>query len=125
MTVPILGGKPLKFPTPATLAKEMNKYFKDTPKEEWTVTGLCLAMGTTRETLDDYQVRDTYKGIVKQAKLMVENSYELSLRKNGRAGDKFALKNFGWSDKQEQQITGKDGADLLPVIQVMSVKTKD
>jgi hypothetical protein len=79
----------------------LNSYFGNTPKEEWTITGVCLYCGMHKDTFYEYCKRDDYKDIFNRARLMVENSYELSLRKNGRAGDIFALKNFGWSDKQE------------------------
>ena len=32
--------------------------------------------------------------------------YEKSLRKDGKTGDIFALKNFGWRDKQEHEHSG-------------------
>ena len=110
MTKPIVGGRPLKFETPQDLIDAINKYFESTPREEWTVTGLCLAIGTSKGVFNEYQEREGYKEIVAEAKLMVENSYEISLRKNGRSGDIFALKNFGWKDKQEVDHTsnGKD-----------------
>lgn len=101
MTKPILGGKPLKFETPADLIRVMSKYFEDTDCGEWTVTGLALSMGTSRQLLNDYEARPEYKHIVKEAKSYVEESYEKSLRKHGRSGDIFALKNFGWKDKTE------------------------
>lgn len=113
MTKPIVGGKPLKFPTPEDLAKAINEYLEKTPTEEMTVTGLCLSMGTSRVVLDDYMQRDGYKDIVKQAKLIVENSYELSLRKHGRSGDIFALKNFGWKDKSELDVKDVSIVDAL------------
>lgn len=100
-------GRPLKFDTPEKLREAINKYFQETEHMEYTVTGLALAIGTTRETLDDYQQREGYKEIVKEAKLIVENSYELSLRRNSKVGDIFALKNFGWKDKREVEHMGK------------------
>ena len=106
MTVPIVGGRPLKFETPEKLSKAINEYFNRTDVEKLTVTGLALSIGTSKQVLDDYSKRDGYKEIVSQAKLYIENSYELSLRANGRAGDIFALKNFGWKDKQETEISG-------------------
>ena len=36
---------------------------------------------------------------------MIENSYELDLKKHGRTGTIFALKNFDWKDKQETDLT--------------------
>ena len=95
-------GRPLLFETPEDLKKAIEDYLNSTAIEEWTLTGLCMAMGTSRDVLDDYKERGQgYKEIIKSAKMMIENSYELSLRKSGRTGDIFALKNFGWVDKME------------------------
>ena len=38
----------------------------------------------------------------------MQESYEKSLRKNGRTGDIFALKNFGWTDRQEIESENKN-----------------
>ena len=65
---------------------------------------MCLYLGLTKETFYEYVKREEYKDILNRARLIVENSYEMSLRENGRTGDIFALKNFGWVDKQEQEI---------------------
>lgn len=105
MTVPVLGGKPLKFETPEILQQAVDKYFAETPQEQWTITGLALALGTDRGTLCNYGRRDEYANSIKIARLKVENAYELSLRKNGRTGDIFALKNFGWRDQGNIDIT--------------------
>lgn len=94
-------GRPLLIKTEKELQNRINKYFSETPEEQITITGLCLSIGLTKETFYEYAKRDEYKDIINQARLIVENSYEISLRKNGRTGDIFALKNFGWKDKQE------------------------
>lgn len=98
-------GRPLKYATVADLQAVIDYYFYTTKQDEWTVTGLALAIGG-KQLLDDYQKRPGYREAVWKAKLMVENSYEIALRKNGRAGEIFALKNFGWSDKQEVEHSG-------------------
>jgi hypothetical protein len=95
-----LGGRPLKFDTPEELLCVLEEYFNKTPIDEWTVTGLALNVGS-KQLLDDYQKREGYKNIVEEAKLIVENKYEIDLKKHGRAGTMFALKNFGWTDRQE------------------------
>jgi len=69
--------------------------------------GLALCVGS-KQLLQDYEKRPGYSDIVRKAKLLNENSYELSLRKDGGAHNIFALKNFGWSDKLEQEISSKD-----------------
>ena len=97
------GGRPPKWNTPEELQADIDKYFEDCKesKEPLTITGLALALDTTRETLMDYQNNDVFSYTVKKAKLRIENAYEKRLIANGRAGDIFALKNFGWKDKQE------------------------
>lgn len=98
-------GRPLKIETPEQMVKILNDYFENTDENKITITGLCLALGLDKSTFYDYEKREGYKEIVNRARLIVENSYEISLRENGRTGDIFALKNFGWVDKQEQEIT--------------------
>jgi len=94
-------GRPLKWETPELLQQDIDKYFNNTPMEDWTITGLALALDTDRVTLINYQKRDAYFNTIRRAKLLVENSYELDLKHKGGIGNIFALKNFGWSDKQE------------------------
>lgn len=105
-------GKPRKWQNKEDLVNDINKYFTSTPFEQWSVTGLALTLGTSKQLLIDYQKRPEYKSIIDEAKLMVEHSYELSLRKNGRTGDIFALKNFDWKDKTETDLT-TNGKDLI------------
>ena len=109
------GGRPLKFKTPEELQEKIDVYFEETKKEEWTITGLALALDTYRSVLCDYETLDNrkeYSNTIKKAKLKVEYSYELDLKKSGRTGTIFALKNFNWKDRQE--LTGKDGESLIP-----------
>lgn len=105
MTVPIWGGKPLKFKTPDDLAKVIGEYFENTPREEWAVTGVSLAVGS-KQLLNDYEARPDYKHLVQRAKLMVENKYELALNgSSNAAGPIFALKNMGWRDQQYSEVS--------------------
>ena len=97
-------GRPLKW-TVSKLIEAIEKYFDETTIMEYTLTGLVLAIGSSKQVVNDYEKRKEFRDIIKRAKLMIENSYELSLRKHGRSGDIFALKNFGWKDKQELEHT--------------------
>ena len=47
-----------------------------------------------------------FEHIINMARLRVENHYELDLRHKGSTGSIFALKNFGWKGKTEQEISG-------------------
>ena len=72
-----------------------------------TITGLAIACGTTRKLLCEYEKKEKFKDVIQQAKAFVENSYELSLRKYGRSGDIFGLKNFGWKDEFTENVNAK------------------
>jgi len=51
---------------------------------------------------------------IKKGLERVESSYELDLKKHGRSGTIFALKNFDWKDKNETDIT--TGGQPLPAL---------
>ncbi len=72
-----------------------------------TLTGLILALGlSSRESLDNYLKYPEFVDSVKRAKLLVECEYENRLVTSSNAtGSIFALKNFGWKDKQEVDTT--------------------
>lgn len=111
-----------------TSAKEMelviNKYFADTPEDMVTLSGLCIALGIQKSTLYHYANMEPFQEIVNMARLCIEHSYEMSLRKNGRTGDIFALKNFGWSDKQDVDINASV-EDSTVVVKVVSPTNED
>jgi len=94
-------GRPLKFQSVEELEVNINKYFKETLETEWTWTGLALFLGCTKETLKSYSEKPDFIRPLKNALLKVENGYEKDLKKYGKSGSIFALKNFDWKDKQE------------------------
>lgn len=100
-------GRPLKFATPEEFTAKANEYFANTPKEEWIITGLAVYLDTSRETLMNYQKRDAFFDAVKKAKDMIESSYEIDLKKKGNSGSIFGLKNFGWVDRVDHDLTSK------------------
>jgi len=104
-------GRPLKFKSVEELQEKIDAYFNTTPKDEWTITGLAIALDTFRKVLMDYESgkydeedRD-FSNTIKKAKHIVENGYEIDLKKHGRSGTIFALKNFDWKDKTETDVT--------------------
>lgn len=99
-------GRPLKFETVDILQSKIDDYFNTTKEEEWTITGLALHLDTDRLTLIHYEERPEFVNAVKKAKMKVENGYEKDLKKHGRSGTIFALKNFDWTDKTEVKHEG-------------------
>lgn len=117
-------GRPLKFKTEQELSEKITDYFSNTPKEEWTITGLAIALDTFRSVLCDYEEKDEFSNTVKKAKQRVENSYELDLKKHGRSGTIFALKNFDWKDKNETDIMS-GGEKIIPIYGGVSKHNSD
>jgi len=97
--------RPLKY-TVEQVKEVIDKYFRETPKNEQTVTGLALIFGS-KQLLIDYENRSEYTDIIRNAKLRIENIYEQALRSQYTTGAIFALKNFGWKDKIETEHSGE------------------
>lgn len=82
-----------------------------------TITGLALALGfESRQSMYDYEKKETFSYTIKRARLEIENSYEQDIRNPDLTptGAIFALKNFGWSDKQEviNKTINEDGEEV-------------
>lgn len=103
------------------LKEKVSNYFIhcDNTEEPYTVTGLCLFLGVSRQTLINYEnenrtfinmsedeIRE-FVDTVKMAKLRIENYAERQLfNAKNPAGIIFNLKNnFNWVDKQEISST--------------------
>jgi predicted transcriptional regulator len=103
------GGRPLKYKTAKELQKAVDEYFEsDLPKG---ISNLALALGfEDRQSLYDYEKRPAFSCIIKKARLRVEANYEslLPYTNVSTTGIIFALKNMGWSEKQEIKISGGD-----------------
>lgn len=107
-------GQPLKWQSVDILQKQIDDYFAecDSSEKPYTITGLALALDTTRKTLIEYEDRPDYVNAIKRAKTKVENYAEQRLYSGSAAGPIFALKNFDWSDKTQQELTGANGGAI-------------
>ena len=103
----------------------LNEYFSTTEESKITITGICLALNLDKKNFYEYEKRDGYEHIVKRARMIVENSYEISLRENGRTGDIFALKNFGWRDKVEYEDSGTKNGVIEDLVEALKNAKKD
>ena len=90
--------------TPRQLKKRVDNYFATTPQEQQSVTGLALALDTSRQSLCNWEKDEELGSIVTMAKARIEHAYELIGVEKGRAFDIFRLKNMGWKDRQESEI---------------------
>jgi len=79
----VVGGKLVKIPVP-------------------TITGLVLYLGfCDRQSFYDLEKQEKFSCTVKAARSAIEQKYEENLTSSSPVGSIFALKNFGWIDKQE------------------------
>lgn len=108
-------GRPPIYETPYQMQKKIKEYFdKGVRKRKLitqsgelveiptpTITGLCLYLGfDSRQSFFDYEQREQFSYTIKKTRLMIEVEYEEQLRSGNVSGAIFALKNFGWIDKQ-------------------------
>lgn len=75
-------------------------------QKPYTITGLANFLGTSRETLINYEKRDGFFDTIKGAKDRVEEYWENQLLGAHATGPIFNLKNnYGWRDKTETDHT--------------------
>ena len=103
-------GRPPKYSTPEEL-EAIGKAWKDqtlASNEPLTITGLALALGfTSRLAVINYEVKPDFVNAVKRIKLQIEAYAERRAMdaKGNPAGPIFALKNYGWSDRQDVSLS--------------------
>lgn len=101
--------RPPIFDTPDEFALVAEEYFSRREAEDkpFTVNGLALALGMTRETLLRYGEKEGFSDAVKAVRAKLEDHWESRLAGSNATGTIFWLKNQGWSDKSEQTITAE------------------
>ena len=120
------GGRPLLFKTPAELEAKIEAYFESCYRpminlktneivhdaqgnviieqyKPFTISGLAVALDTSRKVLMEYQAKDEFSNAIMRAKRKCENYTEEALfRKESVQGAKFVLINgYGFAEKQE------------------------
>lgn len=117
-------GRPLMYETPEEMQEAIDEYFNSKKPEFMcndikgypiyklnppTLTGLSLHLGfASRQSYYDYENRKDFSYTMKRARLYCENYIEEALYSGDipPSAGIFALKNFGWSDKQEVEHSG-------------------
>lgn len=101
-------GRPRIIESPEEMLSRGYEYFDECRAKEAhiLVTGLALALGLSgREALSEYGRREEFSATVKELKSVCENYAENKIFSNNPTGAIFALKNYGWTDKVEQNVT--------------------
>ena len=113
-------GRPRIIKSPEEMDRLVDNYIKMCREagEPILLTGMILSLGlSSRESFDEYINYDGFSDSVKRAKMIIEMEYEKRLNTaSAAAGPIFALKNFGWRDKQEIQHSGEKDNPLVIVV---------
>lgn len=81
-----------------------------------TITGLALFCGfESRQSFYAYEDKQEFSYTIKKARTFIEREYEEMLQIGNVTGAIFALKNMGWKDKSETDITSK-GESINPFV---------
>ena len=98
-------GRPPQFKTAEDMQAAIEDYFDTHSEGKPTISGLCYHLGfTSRQSFYAYEKKAEFSYTIKKARLRIESGYEKYLHGGQCAGAIFALKNFGWSDKQEIEV---------------------
>jgi hypothetical protein len=91
-----------------------------------TLTGLTLFLGfCDKQSLYDYeQNKPEFTCSIKRARTFIEREYENMLYNGQCTGAIFALKNMGWSDKTQTELTGANGSDLVQKVYITAKQQK-
>lgn len=112
-------GRPRKYTDVEALDYKIEEYFDSLDDgEQPTITGLTLHLGfSNKRSLYDYAENKTFSHSIKSAITKIEHFHEKKLydKEAPTAGVIFALKNFGWTDRQEIDHT-TNGKDITPPI---------
>lgn len=104
-------GRPPIWNDPQEFDKAVQEYLNDNQMPTWS--GLAYHLGfESRQSLQDYKEKDGFSYSIKRALLRIEENYENALFSKNPTGPIFALKNFGWKDKQEVEQSGKTEQEL-------------
>ena len=99
MTVPKLGGRPLKFKSVEELQEKIAEYFKwaEEKGKPLTIERLCCFLKTERQTLLNYADKDEFFDTLKEAKQIIYASKTemLNTKEGNTAGIIFDLCNNG------------------------------
>lgn len=101
-------GRPPVFSNPEEMQSKILAYFTlcEETKENIKITGLCLYLGfESRQSFYDYELKEDFAYTIKRARMVVESHYEEGLNTFKYGGAVFGLKNLGWKDQVDSNVT--------------------
>lgn len=120
-TIKNKGGRPAVYSSPEEMEAKIEEYFSGGCHKKsiilkeglgvempfYTIAGLAYHLGfESRQSFYDYEDRPGFSYIIKKARLRIEMMYEEGLQASSPTGSIFALKNMGWKDRSELEMSG-------------------
>lgn len=106
------GGRPLKLQSRKKVQEAIDGYFEKCEREKTPVTlmGLCVVLGISKECFGDYLKgggdHALISDLIKRAHRRIEQAYEeRGLKAQNPAFCIFVLKNMGWFDRQDVNVS--------------------
>lgn len=106
----------IQYKTPEEFEAKIDEYFDNTPIEKQTRAGLYVHLGMSKQSFANYKNYPNYSQIAEMAITRLEYKYELKLNERGGTEAIFALKQYGWSDKQEVENKMSGGIQIVSSI---------
>lgn len=107
-------GRPRLFKCVKDLQDKLDEYkiYLTENNKPPTIAGLAYYTGIDRQTIYNYQKEDEYFGTIKQFRDWIMMNYEELAIDKGNGGIVFLLKNYGYTDKTLNELTGPNGGPL-------------
>ena len=97
-----------KYDDPQALMDKIEEYFNTVSPKDQTGAGLCIFLGISRMTYNNYKngtAGPEIQEVIAWAQTRLENKYALDLNwKPNPTGPIFALKQLGWRDNQDVEM---------------------
>lgn len=91
-----------------------------------TISDLVIYLGfSDRHSFYAYEQKEEFSHTIKRARAFIEREYEECLKGQSPAGAIFALKNFGWTDRQELDHRSSDGSMSPTRIEIVAPEKQD
>jgi len=96
-------GRPRLFNTPKELQERIDDYFENCRDggKPFTIAGLAYWLEMDRKSIYNYEHKDEYFHTIKRARDKILATLEEMIAVDGRAGQIFLAKNYGYTDKTE------------------------
>ncbi len=106
-------GRPPMYDSPEKMQVQIDRYFEENEGNP-TISGLALFIGfCDRHAMYMYEEKPAFSNTIKKLRARMVEWYEQNVFEN-TAGAIFMLKNFGYSDRQDLNLSGN--VSIKPII---------